>query len=155
VKKILAIVLLWIVSGAYGFGTFMAEMDYQDAHDPFGPICTSRKNLGGAVAVALGGPIGAFVAALETSFNEHGFHFWSKKAGNSGGSAVVEHIYSGGTVMGYNNLAKGNHAPYSLTNGSNNVPVPRNQTLYNATTGINNIGVGGMPPDSKAKGGAK
>ena len=76
---ILPLALLWIACGLYAYGTVMADFNWKDVHTWTSLNEGSRDNVGLAVVIGLLGPMGAFVAALSTNFNQHGWELWQKE----------------------------------------------------------------------------
>lgn len=74
--RIFAIIVLWISSSFYSWGTAVADLDYKNRHDSLILHQSIRDDLGLVVAETLIGPMGAVAMAINSNFNQHGWEIW-------------------------------------------------------------------------------
>jgi hypothetical protein len=75
-KKLAAILALWIICGIYTWGTVMADLDWKNHNEWSNLNLHARDNMGIASLEAAYGPMGAIALAFCTGFNEHGWELW-------------------------------------------------------------------------------
>ena len=69
--KLAIAIVLWAACGFYAWGTMMADWDRW--HN------TPRDHLGLCMFYSLLGPLGAFLAAFLSNFNQHGWQLWERR----------------------------------------------------------------------------
>ena len=77
-KRVIALVLLWLVCGLYTWGTGMATEDWEDRIAYPSLRLHSRDEAGFIAVECLGGPFGAVATAIYSNFNQHGWELWEK-----------------------------------------------------------------------------
>jgi hypothetical protein len=73
--------VLYLACSLYTWGTLMADLDYENAHNWATLHYTSRDNVGFCSFMALAAPFGVIVSPIITNFNQHGWELWEKPQG--------------------------------------------------------------------------